>query len=133
MKILRTYSESATPREIYQLTRNPGVQKLSDMSNQLFHLGKWCQYDDGTEEKPKLILTMQEKETGVIYGTNSITFNNQFADLMDYARETEMEVKEIFILAQKSRNGRDFLQCHLPDENGEDGGNENEYSLSTLS
>lgn len=82
MTILET-SRQFTPIELYKLTKDPLVEKLSDHLNETLKITGYCQFEDIDKKsgEMKTLLTFELSEGNPI-ATNSSTVIQSFADIL---------------------------------------------------
>ena len=117
VKIIRN-SKDLNKTQLYFLTLNPSVKKMTDKSAEVITIDAWCVYEDisttkNGEEKVSTILSVKTPDNEV-YGTNSMTFIKSFLDMMDFFEE---DVKHCLVDCGTSKNKREFIQCvYVPDD-----------------
>ena len=107
-------SDELTREQLYFLTLNPAVEKLSDKSGEVIDLDAWCVYEDSStdkncNEKVSTILAIKTPDNKV-YGTNSATFIKSFTDMIDFFKDYG-GVSKILVDGGTSKAGRNFIQC----------------------
>ena len=70
-------TDNLTVEQMYFLTLNPSVEKLSDKAGEIIDIDAWCLYDDissdkNGNEKTSTILAIKTPDNKV-FGTNSAT------------------------------------------------------------
>lgn len=110
MTITMRSRETLTPVELYKLTKNATVQKLSSCENDVpFTVGDWVIYEDvslGTGEVRE-ILSLELG--GVNYATNSPTFIREFKDIVEVFGADSMP--ELVKVTGVSKAGRTYMTC----------------------
>lgn len=115
---IKRNSKDLNKTQLYFLTLNPSVKKMTDKSAEVITIDAWCVYEDistskNGEEKVSTILSVKTPDNEV-YGTNSMTFIKSFLDMMDFFEE---DVKHCLVDCGTSKNGREFIQCvYVPDD-----------------
>ena len=95
----------------YKMTKSPNVQKLKDAVGQVINVKAFCFYDDSAEgENEKIILTILS-DNGTVYGTNSKTAMNNFADIIEIFSDEVMTENGLPVLVESSvsKNNREFI------------------------
>ena len=109
MNILRA-TEGMTKKEIYAMSYNQGIHKMSDHANEIFQVDKMLLYEDEQDGEMVEILSILTTN-GEIWATNSKTF------IRDFKRIDEMfegeDAPELFVYTGVSKNGRDFIGCSV--------------------
>lgn len=108
MTILTT-SHPSDAKMIYRLTRSRDRKGMKEAPERL-SIAAYAQYMDVNNATGEAItLTAIATTDGDLYCTNSATFNDDFAAIV----EAFPEVDEIIILKQKSKKGREFISCTI--------------------
>ena len=108
MKIVKSYPEKLSKKEIYELTMSPKAQKVSDAEGSVLEVKAFCVYEDVTEDgEVRTILSILTPD-GEIFGTNSATFQKDFAAMCDLFQN---EVSSIEVISGTSKAGRKFYTC----------------------
>lgn len=109
MKILNTYPESLTNKQLYQLTMSPKAGKMKDARGGVVEIAAFCEYVDvDKDDNERTVLSILTPQ-GEILATNSPTFLDDFhrmVDLFGPAGVTAIEV-----ITGTSKNGREFVTC----------------------
>ncbi|MBO7714453.1 MAG: hypothetical protein J6S85_12830 [Methanobrevibacter sp.] len=109
-------TDNLTVEQMYFLTLNPSVEKLSDKAGEIIDIDAWCLYDDissdkNGNEKTSTILAIKTPDNKV-FGTNSATFIKSFTDMIDFFKKHgNVDVTRILVDGGTSKSGRNFIQC----------------------
>lgn len=95
--------------EIFKMTKDPAIQKMSDNVGLKIEVESWLIYSDlNSKGEEQTILSIADKE-GNIYATNSATFREQFFDICDMLEGEPVDVVEV--VSGVSKNGREYITC----------------------
>lgn len=111
MNIIKT-SENLTPKEIYNLTSSPAVQKMRDVVDSVIEIDKYAFYEDLNKKTGEVqeILAIQTPD-GEIFATNSPTFKEDFENMVAFFEGMGEEVHAISVMSGTSKAGRQFITC----------------------
>ena len=110
MNIIKT-SKDLTPKEIYQLTMSPEVQKMSDAQSQIIEVESWAVYEDeNSKGELQTILAIKTPENE-IFATNSATFKEDFVKMNELFEGMGETVHAIKVTSGTSKAGRTFITC----------------------
>ena len=106
MNILKK-SENITPKELYLLTKSSKGRGMREVVGQKIDIAAWVIYEDVRSESGELskICSILTRE-GEIYATNSRTFTEDFADIVDMFGG---DVHAIQVVERKSKKNRPVL------------------------
>lgn len=109
MKIIETYPENLSNKQLYDLTLSPKIQKMSENEGCVLLLKAYCKYEDeDSDGKTRELLSVLTTD-GESLATNSKTFMD------DFDRMVEMfgpdGVTAIEIISGTSKAGRKFITC----------------------
>lgn len=110
MNILRSYPENISKRDMYKLTQNSGVQKLSEAGGSVITPEQWVLYEDAdvkTGEVRKVLVIAAGGET---FATVSATFIDNFMKAVDNLGE---DLGELMIVSGTSKAGRSYITCEI--------------------
>lgn len=109
MNIVKSFPETLSKKEIYQLTKSPKAQKMSDAEGSVLEVKAWAIYEDvdDTTGEVRTILSILTPD-GEVFGTNSPTFQRDFQDM---AEIFEGEPLSVQVISGTSKNGRTFYTC----------------------
>lgn len=108
MTILKSYPETLTKKELYNLTMSPKTQKMTTAKGSILEVAAWCLYDDVDKEgEVRRVLSIQTPE-GEIFATNSATFQDDFFRMVDLF---DGVVTTIEVISGTSKGGREFIDC----------------------
>lgn len=98
-----------TKREIYELTRSPKIQKMSDHVGDVLQVDRYLLYEDGeNKDVPIQILSIGSGET--VLATNSPTVIKEFQGIVELMEGDRFAVE---IVSGTSKNGRTYLTVAL--------------------
>ena len=111
MEIIKKSSNELTMKQMYDLTKSPEIQKLSDNDGALVQVDAWALYKDTDKDgNTREILSILDSEVGAI-ATNSATFIRDFMEITEMCLDCDVEVHHIKISSGMSRAGRKFYTC----------------------
>lgn len=111
MEIITKSSNELTMKQMYDLTKSPEIQKLSDNDGALFQVDAWALYKDTDKDgNTREILSILDSEVGAV-ATNSVTFIRDFMEITEMCRDCDVEVHHIKISSGMSKAGRKFYTC----------------------
>lgn len=108
MQILKSYPETLTKKNMYDLTMSPKTQKMTTAKGSTLEVAAWCLYDDVDKDgEVRRVLSIQTPE-GEIFATNSTTFQDDFFRMVDLFDGC---VSAIEVISGTSKGGREFIDC----------------------
>lgn len=111
MEIITKSSNELTMKQMYDLTKSPEIQKLSDNDGALIQVDAWALYKDTDKDgNTREILSILDSEVGAI-ATNSVTFIRDFMEITEMCLDCDVEVHHIKISSGMSKAGRKFYTC----------------------
>lgn len=111
MEIIKKSSDELTMKQMYDLTKSPEIQKLSDNDEALVQVDAWALYKDTDNiGNPREILSILDNEVGAV-ATNSVTFIRDFMEITDMCEDCGVKVQHIKIGSGTSKAGRKFFTC----------------------
>lgn len=111
MEIITKSSNELTIKQMYDLTKSPEIQKLSDNDGALIQVDAWALYKDTDKDgNTREILSILDSEVGAI-ATNSVTFIRDFMEITEMCLDCDVEVHHIKISSGMSKAGRKFYTC----------------------
>lgn len=111
MKIIEKSSEELTVKQIYDLTKSPEIQRVSDNEGALVQVDAWMLYTDTDKDgNTREILSILDNEVGAV-ATNSVTFIRDFMEITDMCEDCGVKVQHIKISSGTSKAGRKFYTC----------------------
>lgn len=114
MKIIET-SRELKASEQWKMTRDAGIQKMSEIEGQSFKPVDYCVYEDtNAEGKVQTLLSILTDE-GVVYATNSETFRREFLDMIKVFKDAGEELTKVQVMGGTTNAGRHFITCALAD------------------
>lgn len=111
MKIIEKSSEELTVKQIYDLTKSPEIQKVSDNEGALVQVNAWVLHTDTDKDgNTREILSILDNEVGAV-ATNSATFIRDFMEITEMCKDCGVEVQHVKISSGTSKAGRKFYTC----------------------
>lgn len=111
MEIIKKSSDELTMKQMYDLTRSPEIQKVSDNDSALVQVDAWVLYNDTDKDgNTREILSILDNEVGAI-ATNSATFICNFMEIIEMCMDCGVEVQHVKISSGTSKAGRKFYTC----------------------
>lgn len=104
-------SEKCTAKDLYDLTMNPEIQKMTRIKGDTITIDVCALYEDvnGKGEIQKIFSVRTDK--GEIFATNSPTFTEDFDRMRIMFAEFGEEVHQIEVVCGTSKAGREFITC----------------------
>lgn len=111
MEIIKKSNENLTMKQIYDLTKSPDIEKVSDNDGALIQVDEWVLYKDSDRDgNTHDLLSILDNEAGVV-ATNSQTFIRNFMEIVDMCQSCGVEVRHVKISSGTSKAGRRFYKC----------------------
>lgn len=111
MEIIKKSSDELTIKQMYDLTKSPEIQKLSDNDGALVQVDAWALYNDTDKDgNTREILSILDNEVGAV-ATNSATFIRDFMEITEMCADCCVEVQHVKISSGTSKAGRKFYTC----------------------
>lgn len=111
MEIIKKSSDELTMKQMYDLTKSPEIQKVSDNDGALLQVDAWALYKDTDKDgNTREILSILDNEAGAV-ATNSVTFIRDFMEIMEMCHDCSVEVQHVKISSGASKAGRKFYTC----------------------
>lgn len=111
MEIIKKSSEELTVKQMYDLTRSPEIQKVSENDGALVQVDAWAVYKDTDKDgNTREILSILDNEVGAV-ATNSATFIRDFMEIIKMCADCGVEVHHVKISSGTSKAGRKFYTC----------------------
>lgn len=112
MNINAKSKENMTMKELYNLTKNPEIKKMSSIKGEDIEVGNWLVYTEVNKDGEAMtVLSIEDRETSEIFATNSQTFINEFYSIIDMCSDAGEELHTIKVHNGKSKAGREFITC----------------------
>lgn len=108
MKIITSWPENLTKAQMYKLTMSPETGKMKDAVGTVLEIAAWALYTDGDGDQERDVLAILTPE-GETYGTNSSTFQGDFADMADLFGAGGVD--KIRVISGTSKAGRQYITC----------------------
>lgn len=111
MEIIKKSSDELTMKQMYDLTKSPEIQRLSDNDGALVQVDAWALYNDTDKDgNTREILSILDNEVGAI-ATNSTTFIRDFIEITEMCADCGVETQHVKISSGTSKAGRKFYTC----------------------
>lgn len=111
MEIIKKSSDELTMKQMYDLTKSPEIQKLSDNDGVIVQVDAWALYNDTDKDgNTREILSILDNELAAI-ATNSPTFIRDFMEIAEMCAICGIEVHHVKISSGMSKAGRKFYTC----------------------
>lgn len=111
MEIIKKSSDELTMKQMYDLTKSPEIQRVSDNDGALLQVDAWVLYNDTDAiGNTREILSILDNEVGAI-ATNSATFIRDFMEITEMCLDYGVEVQHVKISSATSKAGRKFYTC----------------------
>lgn len=107
MNIINIFPENTSKRDIFKMTKDNDIMKMSEHVGETINPVAYVIYEDvdkKDESKFNTILSVMADD-GTVYATNSKTFTDMFVDIHTMMEE----LVPIIIRDGVSKNGRTFL------------------------
>lgn len=111
MEIIKKSSDELTMKQMYDLTKSPEIQKVSDNDGALLQVDAWALYNDTDKDgNTREILSILDNEVGAV-ATNSVTFIRDFMAITEMCADCGVEPRHVKISSGTSKAGRKFYTC----------------------
>ena len=111
MEIIKKSSDKLTIKQMYDLTKSPEIQKVSDNDGALVQVDAWALYKDTDKDgNTREILSILDNEVGAV-ATNSATFIRDFMEITEMCADCGVEARHVKISSGTSKAGRKFYTC----------------------
>ena len=111
MEIIKKSSDELTMKQMYDLTKSPEIQRVSDNEGALVQVDAWVLYNDTDSiGNAREILSILDNEVGVV-ATNSVTFIRDFMEIVEMCADCGVEPRHVKISSGTSKAGRKFYTC----------------------
>lgn len=101
-------SKEMKATEIYKLSKDPKIEKMSDNVGRTIEVDSWMIYSEKNAKGEEVtVLSIKDKD-GTVLATNSNTFMEQFNDIKEICGG---DVDMIEIISGISKNNREYLTC----------------------
>lgn len=111
MEIIKKSSDELTMKQMYDLTKSPEIQRVSDNDGALVQVNAWALYNDTDSiGNTREILSILDNEVGAV-ATNSATFIRDFMEIIEMCKNCGVEVQHVKISSGTSKSGRKFYTC----------------------
>lgn len=115
MITINNTSRELDKKETYKMTLAPSIQKLSLAKGSVIAVDAYCSYSDEkldskTGEMVAVnILSILDKD-GIVYATNSASFQKDFANICEIMAGEDFEIE---VISGISKAGREYITCTL--------------------
>lgn len=111
MEIIKKSSDELTMKQMYDLTKSPDIQRVSDNEGALVQVDAWVLHNDTDSiGNAREILSILDNEVGVV-ATNSVTFIRDFMEIVEMCTDCGVEPRHVKISSGTSKAGRKFYTC----------------------
>lgn len=108
MKIIKQSRDNMKKSEIFKMTQDANIQKMSDNVGLRLDITDWVFYSDTNSKGEEHTILSIACESGV-YATNSATFKEQFEKIVEMLEGEAVDAIEV--VGGVSKNGRDYITC----------------------
>ena len=109
MKILNKSANDMKKSEIFGMTKDAKMHKMSDHVGLRIDIDKWLHYVDENTQGDKVEILSLKSTDGEVYATNSATFKQQFFAILDMLEGESVDAVEV--VSGTSKNGREYITC----------------------
>lgn len=110
MTTINRTSKELTKKEVYLMTMNPKIQKISDNKGVVIDVAAYCFYSDEKADGNTVDILSVMDADGSIYATNSPTFRDDFERICEIMDGEDFSIE---VIAGTSKAGREFVTCAL--------------------
>lgn len=111
MEIIKKSSNELTMKQLYDLTKSPEIQRVSDNEGALVQVDAWARYNDTDKDgNTREILSILDNEVGAV-ATNSATFIRDFMEIAEMCTVCGVKLQHVKISSGMSKAGRKFYTC----------------------
>lgn len=111
MEIIKKSSDELTMKQLYDLTKSPEIQRVSDNEGALVQVDAWALYNDTDKDgNTREILSILDNEVGAV-ATNSATFIRDFMEIAEMCTVYGVKLQHVKISSGISKAGRKFYTC----------------------
>lgn len=108
-------SDKCTAKDLYDLTMNPEIQKMSSIVDDTIEIDVCALYEDTNSKGEIQRIFSCRTMDGEIFATNSPTFTSDYDRMRTMFAEFGEEVHSIQVVGGVSKSGRDFITCKYID------------------
>ena len=108
-------SKNVEGADLYFLTTSPEIQKMTTAKGQTLALDKWALFSDEDRKTGEMRRVLSIKSGDKMYATNSATFIDSFAAMLECFAKTGLDVHHIRVTTGTSNSGREFINCVYAD------------------
>lgn len=110
MTTITKTSKDLNKKELYQMTKSPKIQKMSDNKGVVIDVAAYCFYTDEKNDGKSVDIVSIMDNDGAVYATNSPTFMSDFEDICDIMEGEDFSIE---VISGTSKAGREFITCAL--------------------
>ena len=114
MKILSA-TENLTLKELYDLTRNPKTEKMSDHVGETVSVDKYMIREEERGDTGELVRIVSIQSGDTFMATNSTVFCKEFTSIVEMCALANDKVHHLVITTGQSKKGREFITCMYVD------------------
>ena len=108
MKLIKTSRDKMKKSEVFKMSKDANIQKMSDNVGLRLDITDWILYSDTNSNGEEHIILSIACESGV-YATNSATFKEQFEKILEMLEGEAVDAIEV--VGGVSKNGREYITC----------------------
>lgn len=108
MNIIRQSKENMKATEIYKLSKDPKIQKMSENIGRTVNVDSWIIYSELNAKGEEVVVLSIKDQDGTVLATNSKVFREQFEDIAEICGG---DVDMIEIISGLSKNNREYVTC----------------------
>lgn len=108
MNIIRQSKENMKATEIYKLSKDPKIQKMSDNIGRTINVDSWIIYSEVNQSGQEVVVLSIKDQDGTVLATNSKTFQGQFEGIVEICGG---DVDMIEVISGLSKNNREYVTC----------------------
>lgn len=112
---IKKTSTDMTDEQLYLLTLDSDINKLSDKAGEVIEIEAFCHYVETKEDKNGAVkdteLLSIRTTDGETFGTNSATFIKSFIDMFEFFEARNKRVTSVLVKQGESKAGRKFIEC----------------------
>lgn len=115
MKIIKSYPENLTMKQVYSLTHDPESRSMKALEGATFNIEAYALYEDvNAKGETQEVLSVLTSE-GDTFSTISSTFKRDFAAIVDVANQygADLAAIDIEVIGGESKQGRHYIGCKM--------------------
>ena len=110
MSTITKTNKDLNKKEVYQMTKSPKIQKMSNNKGEVIDVAAYCFYTEEKNDGKSVDIVSIMDNDGAVYATNSPTFMSDFEDICDIMEGEDFSIE---IISGTSKAGREFITCAL--------------------